>query len=114
MIATIAMPKLMLIGGGSIAQVAETLGRLGVGRPLVVTDPYMRDSGSVSKLTDLLEKAGIPFEVFADTVPDPTTDVVQAGAKILAEGGLTTRWSDVRLRISTVSLLEPPLTVMVL
>ena len=87
MIATIAMPKLMLIGGGSIAQVAETLGRLGVGRPLVVTDPYMRDSGSVSKLTDLLEKAGIPFEVFADTVPDPTTDVVYAGAKILAEGG---------------------------
>ena len=87
MIATIAMPKLMLIGGGSIAQVADTLGRLGVARPLVVTDPYMRDSGSVSKLTDLLEKAGIPFAVFADTVPDPTTDVVYAGAKILAEGG---------------------------
>ena len=89
MIATIVMPKLMLIGGGSIAQVAETLGRLGVGRPLVVTDPYMRDSGAVSKLTDLLQQAGIPFEVFADTVPDPTTDVVYAGAKILAKAAST-------------------------
>ena len=56
MIATIVMPKLMLIGGGSIARVAETLGRLGVKRPLVVTDPYMRDSGAISKLTDPLTK----------------------------------------------------------
>src|SRR3954468_19525151 len=87
MIATIAMPKLMLIGGGSIARVADVLGRLGVRRPLVVTDPYMRDSGAISRLTDPLSQAGIPFEVFADTVPDPTTDVVYAGAKILAEGG---------------------------
>src|SRR4051812_3639798 len=87
MIATIAMPKLMLIGGGSIAQVADVLGRLGVRRPLVVTDPYMRDSGAISRLTDPLRQAGIPFEVFADTVPDPTTDVVHAGAKVVAEGG---------------------------
>src|SRR3954468_8709304 len=87
MIATIAMPKLMLIGGGSIAQVADVLGRLGGRRPPGGPDPYMRDRGAISRLTDPLSQAGIPFEVFADTVPDPTTDVVHAGVKVLAEGG---------------------------
>ena len=87
MIATIAMPKLMLIGGGAIGQVADMLGRLGIRRPLVVTDPFMRDSGAIARLTDPLKAAGIPFEVFADTVPDPTTDVVDAGARMLSGGG---------------------------
>ncbi|WP_207484020.1 iron-containing alcohol dehydrogenase [Arenibaculum pallidiluteum] len=87
MTATIVQPAYMLIGGGSVAQIAEVLRRAGISRPLVVTDPFIRDSGMLARVTDPLEAAHIPYGVFADTVPDPTTDVVSAGTAALAAGG---------------------------
>jgi alcohol dehydrogenase class IV len=39
------------------------------------------------RLTDLLNKAGIRWTMFSDTVADPTTAVVETGARLLAEGG---------------------------
>jgi alcohol dehydrogenase class IV len=86
MIATITMPRLLYIGGGAIAEVTTALSRLGAARPLVVTDRFLETSGTLGKLTDRLDSAGIRAEVFADTVPDPTTDVVEAGARILTAG----------------------------
>jgi len=85
-VAAIVMPRHMLVGGGALAQAAELLGRLGITRPLIVTDPFMRDSGTVAKVTDVLDRAGIQWRMFADTVPDPTTDVVEAGVAVLRDG----------------------------
>ena len=87
MIATINLPRILSIGGGALGELPALLGRVGIGRPLVVTDPFMRSSGVLDRLTGLLDKAGIAWQAFADTVPDPTTIVVEAGAAILAEGG---------------------------
>jgi|HubBroStandDraft_1064217.scaffolds.fasta_scaffold00005_26 alcohol dehydrogenase class IV len=86
MIATVSLPRLLSIGGGALKELPELLGRVGVSRPLVVTDPYMRSSGLLDRLTGLLDRAGLVAQVFADTVPDPTSTVVEAGAAILAEG----------------------------
>ncbi len=47
----------------------------------------MRSSGMLERLTGLLDRADIAWQAFSDTVPDPTTTVVEAGAAILAEGG---------------------------
>lgn len=87
MTATIVQPSYMLIGGGTVGRVAEVLERLGVRRPLVVTDAFLRDSGLLARVTGPLEAAGIPHGVFADTVPDPTTDVVDEGTRALVQGG---------------------------
>jgi alcohol dehydrogenase class IV len=86
-IAEAVLPRRMLIGGGSLAKTAEVLSALGVRRPLVVSDPFMRDSGVVARLTGVLDRAQVGWELFADTVPDPTTDVVEAGVRLLAAGG---------------------------
>lgn len=86
-IAEAVLPRRMLIGGGSLARAADVLSALGVRRPLVVSDPFMRDSGVVARLTDVLDRAQVGWELFADTVPDPTTDVVEAGVRVLAAGG---------------------------
>jgi len=86
-IAEAVLPRRMLIGGGSLAKAADVLAALGVRRPLVVSDPFMRDGGTVARLTDVLDRARVGWELFADTVPDPTTDVVEAGARMLAAGG---------------------------
>jgi len=86
MVATITMPRLLQIGGGAIGEVAGVLTRLGIKRPLIVTDRFMESSGTLAKLTDRLDQAKVKWRVFADTVPDPTDTVVEAGAKFLGEG----------------------------
>jgi alcohol dehydrogenase class IV len=87
MIATITMPRSLAIGGGALAELPGALQRFGLTRPLIVTDPYIRDRGMLDRATSLLDGARLRWEAFSDTVPDPTTAVVEEGARILAQGG---------------------------
>src|SRR6266702_6682603 len=86
MAALITAPRLMAIGGGALAELPDLLGRLGLARPLVVSDPYIAGSGILDRATALLDGAGIAWSVFSDTVPDPTTDVIEAGTARLQAG----------------------------
>ena len=86
MSATIVSPRLMLVGGGCVAEIAGVLAKFGLSRPLVVTDPYMASSGLVRRCLDPLEAAGLAPAVFSDTVPEPTDTVVEAGVALLQAG----------------------------
>ncbi|MGO8918969.1 MAG: iron-containing alcohol dehydrogenase [Stellaceae bacterium] len=86
MIATITMPRLLYIGGGAVAEAATALARLGTCRPLIVTDRFIESSGLLARVTNRLDAAGIAWQVFSDTVPDPTTEVVEAGVALLRTG----------------------------
>src|SRR5207248_7835145 len=86
MVATVTMPRLLHIGAGAVAEIATVLGRLGVKMPLIVTDGFMVSSGTLAKVTDALDRAGLAWQVFSDTVPDPTDTVVEAGAGALKAG----------------------------
>ncbi|MGH7046776.1 MAG: iron-containing alcohol dehydrogenase [Stellaceae bacterium] len=86
MIATITSPRAMAIGGGALTELPGGLKRFGLSRPLIVTDPYIRDCGMLERMTSLLESSGLESEVFADTVADPTTAVVEAGVQRLLAG----------------------------
>ncbi len=85
-IASIALPRILRIGGGASKQLAEVLETLGLSRPLIVTDAWLLRSGRVDELTDLLAAAGITARVFADTVPDPTIASIDSGVAFLKEG----------------------------
>ena len=87
MIASLVSPRLMVVGGGAVAQIAELLGKLGLSRPLVVTDPFMVSSGLVQRCLGPLAAAGLVADVFSDTVPEPTDTVVEAGVARLSEHG---------------------------
>ncbi len=77
-------PRIIEIGGGGVAKVPALLARLGLARPLIVTDPFMLSSGLLARLTEPLRAAGLAFDVFSDTVPEPTDVIVEAGvARIL-------------------------------
>jgi alcohol dehydrogenase class IV len=74
------------IGGGALTELPGLLARLGLARPLIVTDPYIAGSGILDRATALLDAAQMPWTVFADTVPDPTTAVIDVGVARLREG----------------------------
>jgi len=86
MAALITAPRLMAIGGGALAELPGLLARLGLARPLIVTDPYIARSGILDRATALLDGARIPWSVFSDTVPDPTTAVIETGTERLQAG----------------------------
>src|SRR5947209_2880020 len=86
MVATITTPRTMAVGGGALAELPGTLQRFGLAKPLIVTDPYIQSCGILERATTLLDRAGMRWSVFADTVPDPTTAVVETGTRRLAEG----------------------------
>jgi alcohol dehydrogenase class IV len=86
MAATITAPRLMAIGGGALAELPRLLAQLGLKRPLIVTDPYIAKSGILERATALLDAAAVPWALFADTVPDPTTEVIDTGVGRLHAG----------------------------
>ena len=86
MAALITAPRLMSIGGGALAELPGLLTRLGLARPLIVTDAYIARCGILDRATALLDTARIAWSVFSDTVPDPTTDAIAAGIRTLAAG----------------------------
>ncbi|MGI4943203.1 MAG: iron-containing alcohol dehydrogenase [Janthinobacterium lividum] len=85
-LATLVHPRIMVVGGGAVKELPGVLAKLGLSRPLVVTDPYMVSSGLVRRCLDPMEAAGLHPAVFSDTVPEPTDVVIDAGAALLAAG----------------------------
>lgn len=85
-IASIALPRILRIGGGASRQLPEVLATLGLSRPLIVTDSFLVGQGRVETLQGSLKGAGIASRVFAGTVPDPTLASIEAGLAVLREG----------------------------
>ena len=86
MTVSIASPRLLLIGGGCVGDLAGVLAKLSLRRPLLVTDPYMVSSGLLGRATAPLSAAGIDHAVFSETVPEPIDEVVHAGVAMLQAG----------------------------
>jgi alcohol dehydrogenase class IV len=86
-IGMVTTPRLLMVGGGSLAQLAEVARRVGLRRPLIVTDAFMAKCGLAERVTELLAKGGIESCVFDGTTPDPSTDVVSAALALLRMEG---------------------------
>lgn len=52
---------------------------------LVITDPFVVQSGMIKMITYRLDGSGIQFEIFDDVVPDPPVEKVVLGVKKLME-----------------------------
>ncbi len=82
MAALITTPRLMAIGGGALAELPGLLARLGLSRPLIVTDPYIAKCGILDRATALLDGAGVavvgalptPFPIRRPTRSRPASD----------------------------------------
>lgn len=83
---TIALPRILRIGAGASAELAELLGTLGLSNPFIISDRYLHDSGRVDQLVHGLRANGIPFRLFVDTVPEPTAASIESAAEALRDG----------------------------
>jgi len=86
MAARIVTPRQLLIGGGAVRQLAEVLAGLGLGRPLVITDPHLIEIGKLDIVAGILDGAGIPWDVFSEIREEPTTEIVAAALAKLGAG----------------------------
>jgi len=84
--ANINLPRILQVGAGASALLAQTLAELGLHRPLLVTDPHMVACGYSGRLQHQLEDAGLHYTLFSKCVPDPTTDSVYAALAVLRDG----------------------------
>jgi alcohol dehydrogenase len=81
------LPQDLLIGGGTSEELADHVARIGVERPLVVSDRFLLDKGPAGPLVERLRDAGLAIEVFGDVQPDPTLDNVNGALEALRAHG---------------------------
>ena len=79
MVANISFPRFLKLGPGAVEELGSVLIDLGVERPLLVTDAFMVSTGAAERLLKIIDATGKKAALFAETVPDPTTDSLQAG-----------------------------------
>ncbi len=66
------LPQDLLIGGGTSDDLGEHVARIGVQRPLVVSDRFLLEQGPAGPLVERLQAGGASVAVFGDVQPDPT------------------------------------------
>ena len=66
-------------GHGAINEIPGIVKGKGFKKAFVASDPDLVKFGVTQKVTDLLEKNGIEFEVYSDIKPNPTIENVQHG-----------------------------------
>ncbi|MEV6426252.1 iron-containing alcohol dehydrogenase [Nocardia sp. NPDC051463] len=87
MIAHLALPRILRLGGGAVREIGDVVASLGLTRPLVVTDSFLVGTGAAERMIKDLTAAGVSPRLFADTVADPTTDSLAAGVLAIREHG---------------------------
>ncbi|MGD8474785.1 MAG: iron-containing alcohol dehydrogenase [Anaerolineae bacterium] len=81
------VPTKLLSGPDAVAQLPVELASLGATRAFIVTDPGIVCAGLLRKITDVLDKGGVAFEVFDQVEPNPRDSTILAGAEQARELG---------------------------
>lgn len=87
MINRFILNEVSYFGPGARRQLPEVVGRMGLKKALVVTDPGLIRFGVAAMVTDILDDAGIPYTVFSDVKPNPTVSNVQHGIEAYEAAG---------------------------
>ena len=74
-------------GSGAIAEIASEIKARGFRKAFVCSDPDLVKFGVTAKVTDILEKASIPYTLYSDIKANPTIENVQHGVTAYTEAG---------------------------
>lgn len=74
-------------GPGAIAEIPNEIAARGFKKAFVASDPDLVKFGITAKVTDLLDAAQVPYEVYSDIKPNPTIENVQHGVEVFKASG---------------------------
>ena len=74
-------------GKGAREELAPEIKNRGFKKAFVVTDKSLAECGVINKVTDVLEKAGIAYEVYSEVKPNPTIKNVTDGIEACKKSG---------------------------
>ena len=87
MIHRFILNEVSYFGLGARKMLPQEIKRLGLHKALVATDKELIRFGVAQKVLDVLEEAGVPYELFSEIKPNPTVSNVKAGVKAFSESG---------------------------
>ncbi len=74
-------------GAGAIAEIATEAKARGFAKALVCSDPDLIKFGVTKKVTDILDGAGLAYDIYSDIKPNPTIENVQNGVAAYKKAG---------------------------
>ncbi len=74
-------------GAGAINAIPDEIKNRGLCKAFVASDPDLIKFGITSKVTDLLDNAGISYSIYSDIKPNPTIENVQHGVEAYKAAG---------------------------
>ncbi|MGQ4532098.1 lactaldehyde reductase [Dermabacteraceae bacterium P13138] len=74
-------------GRGAIENLVPELRARNLTKALLITDAILVETGLVKKITDLLDAADFPYQVFSDIAPNPPVENVKAGVAAFQDSG---------------------------
>ncbi|HUM82666.1 MAG TPA: lactaldehyde reductase [Lachnospiraceae bacterium] len=74
-------------GHGAIESIVSEVKTRGFKKAFVASDPDLVKFGVTAKVTSLLDKEGLPYEIYSDIKPNPTIANVQHGVKAFKASG---------------------------
>ena len=80
-------PTKIVAGAHALDKLPDEVADRGMTHPLVMTDAGLVKLGVAAKLTDVLDAAGVAYEVFDQVPPDSSMEVVNEVARLFAERG---------------------------
>lgn len=87
MINRFILNEVSYFGPGARRELPEVVARLGKNKALVVTDAGLIKFGVAKMVTDVLDAASIPYEIFSDVKPNPTVTNVKQGIEAYKKSG---------------------------
>ena len=80
-------PTKMIVGPGSISELADTCRSQGMARPLLITDPGIAALPMIADAVAANEAAGLPTGLFSDVKGNPIGRNVEDGVRAYRDGG---------------------------
>jgi lactaldehyde reductase len=74
-------------GAGAVAAIKDEAAGRGFKKALVCSDPDLIKFGVTKKITDILDGAGLAYDIFSEIKPNPTIENVQAGVAAFKAAG---------------------------
>ena len=74
-------------GAGAIKEIANEVKTRGFAKAFVCSDPDLIKFGVTKKVTDVLDEAGLAYEIYSNIKPNPTIENVQTGVAAFKASG---------------------------